>query len=298
MATTQPYPAGAESSDTGSHPARKGAHRDLTAAMAAENFPVALRVLPGDLRRHLTATYRFARHVDDLGDEYDGPRVTRLGEVVEDLEVLYGGGTPDDPVVGALKPTVREHRVPSAAWRRLVEANLQDQTTTRYQSFEDLLGYCRLSANPVGEIVLHILGCATADRVALSDRVCTALQLLEHWQDIAEDYRRGRVYLPREDMQRFGVCEEDLGRDTAVPPLCALVGFETDRAVAWLGAGAPLVSTLHGWGRLAVSGYVAGGRAAARELRRCGHDPLPRPPKPTKRGIAAAWLEATVRWPG
>ena len=119
----------------------------------------------------------------------------------------------------------------------LVAANELDQRCNRYESFEDLLGYCELSANPVGRVVLHVFGQATPERVALSDQVCTALQLIEHWQDLREDYLRDRVYLPQQDLRRFGVSEHDLGADRASPALAALVRYETDRAVAWLETG-------------------------------------------------------------
>lgn len=263
-----------------------------------ENFPVAVRVLPAQVREQLLATYRFARHVDDLGDEAPGDRETQLRAVLDDVHRLYAGGSPRDPDVAGMRVVRQRSDVPQDCLLRLVEANLRDQEVVRYQTFEDLLDYCRLSANPVGEVVLRIFGAATPERIALSDRVCTALQLLEHWQDIGEDHRRGRVYLPKVDLQRFGVGESDLGARTASPPLRSLVAFETERAAAWLGAGAPLVSTLRGWARLAVSGYVAGGRAAAARLRRARYDPLSGDVATTPAGVARAWAEATVRWAG
>lgn len=270
----------------------------LRQGMQGENFPVALRVLPRRLRGHLEALYGYARHVDDLGDEAPGPREELLNEVAADVRRLYAGHPPRDAAVAALAPTVRACRLPADPLLRLVRANLVDQQVTRYDTFTDLLGYCRLSADPVGELVLHVVDRATADRIALSNRICTGLQLLEHWQDVAEDHARGRIYLPQEDLRRFGVAEDDLGRSCSTPAVHALIAFETDRALAWLDSGAPLVTTLKGWGRLAVSGYVAGGRAAAHELRRPGSDPLVQAPKPGGRQVARAWLEATVRWPG
>ncbi|MGH3424896.1 MAG: squalene synthase HpnC, partial [Nocardioidaceae bacterium] len=275
------------------------AHRRLQPVVPrearAENFPVALRVLPVRTREHLYAVYRYARYVDDIGDESPADRESALLDVAADVRRLYAGDFPTDEVVAGLHPVVRDRGVPMDPFLRLVEANLQDQRVSRYDTFEDLLGYCALSANPVGEVVLHVFGRATPDRVALSDRVCTALQLIEHWQDVAEDYRAGRIYLPGEDLRRFGVPENDLGGVTASPALTALLGFETDRALAWLDSGAVLVSTLRGWSRLAVSGYVAGGRAAAVQLRRAGHDSLAQVPKPSARDVAGAWLRATVR---
>ncbi len=280
---------------------RTGVAEPSVDPIRTENFPVALGVLPAPLRRDLTAVYRFARHVDDVGDEgTDDPsaRSRRLDQVTGDLQKLYAGDRCDDPAVAGLADVVRRRRIPADPFLRLVRANQVDQQVTRYETFEELRGYCRLSADPVGEIVLHVFGRATPDRVQLSDRVCTALQLLEHWQDVREDYRNGRIYLPLVDLRRFGVAEEDLDRAPASPQLRALLAFQTDRAMAWLGSGAFLVSTLTGWARLAVSAYVAGGRAAARALRDSGYDPITRVPKPTRSMMARSWLEGRLRWPG
>jgi squalene synthase HpnC len=265
---------------------------------AGENFPVALRVLPARLRSDLHATYRYARHVDDLGDEFDGDRVAALEQVADQVRRLYAGRAVTDPVVAGMAPLVTRTGLPGHCLLRLVEANLRDQDRTRYQSFSELVDYCRLSANPVGEIVLAVFGAATRDRIELSDRVCTALQLLEHWQDIGEDYARGRVYLPKEDLDRFGVTEDELGAPRAGATLRRLVAFETERAAAWLGAGAPLASTLRGSARLAVSGYLAGGRAAANRIRRAGYDTLGGDVKPTRSDIAAAWADGLLRRAG
>jgi squalene synthase HpnC len=261
-----------------------------------ENFPVAMRVLPAGLRADLQAAYRFARHVDDVGDERPDDSTSQLRTIADDVRRLYDDrlvGTPEVAGLGRLRG-----RVPVDPWLALVDANLQDQKVDRYGSFEDLLDYCVLSANPVGHVVLHIVGQATPERLALSDRVCTALQLLEHWQDVGEDYRRGYVYLPAEDLRRFGVREGALAGDRAGAELTALIAFETDRAMAWLRSGAYLVSTLHGWARVAVSGYVNGGRAAGELLARSGYDPLREVRKPRPRDVAACWVRAAVRSPG
>jgi squalene synthase HpnC len=262
-----------------------------------ENFPVALRVLPARVRGDLLAVYAFARHVDDVGDEMDGDREVALKALAEDVQTLYAGGAPESEAVLGLR-SLADRGVPSHPWLRLVDANVRDQRQHRYATFDDLLGYCALSANPVGELVLHVFGQATPDRVALSDRICTGLQLVEHLQDIREDHAAGRVYLPEEDMRRFGVTDQDLGAPDAGPDLAALVAFETDRAAAWLNAGAVLVPSLRGWAKVAVSGYLSGGRAAVEGLRRSGHNPLPGLPKPTARGVAACWLREMLRRPG
>jgi squalene synthase HpnC len=263
-----------------------------------ENFPVALRALPRSKRQHLEALYTYARWVDDLGDAFAGDRVAALREVAADVDRLYDHGDAELAPVAGLATLVRECRVPRDRFLALVEANLADQEVTRYETFEDLLGYCTLSADPVGAVVLHVFGYADPDRLALSDRICTGLQLLEHWQDVAEDHRAGRVYLPQEDLRRFEVTDDMLAAGSASPELAALLRFETDRALAWLNSGAYLVSTLHGWARVAVSGYVAGGRAAGAALRAAGHDSLSSVPKPSAAGVLGAWIGGMVRRPG
>jgi squalene synthase HpnC len=265
---------------------------------AQENFPVAIRLLPARFRKDLLAVYRYARHVDNLGDEAAGDRRRALADVAAEVRALYRGETVRDPAVAGLACSVERCGLRQDPLLALVHANVLDQDVHCYATFDDLLGYCNYSANPIGEIVLHIFDCFSANRLALSNRICTGLQLIEHWQDISEDYAAGRIYLPQQDMARYGVKASDLGGVTASPQLRALLAFETDRALAWLNAGAPLAATLSGWPRLAVSGYLAGGRAAAARLRAHGYDPLPTPPKPRARDIALAWATAKVRYSG
>jgi squalene synthase HpnC len=271
----------------------------------AENFPVAMRVLPVRYREHLVAVYDFARVVDDLGDEAVGDRTALLDEFAADLATIWAGGTPRSAVLRRLSGTVRACDLPREPFENLVEANRWDQRITRYASFDDLLAYCALSANPVGRIVLGIFraGRPAGDpdpvAVELSDRVCTALQLVEHWQDVAEDRRAGRIYLPGEDLTAYGVTEADLdGAPTPTPTPTAvrrLLAFETDRAAALLDAGAPLVGRLHGWARLAVAGYVAGGRAAIDALRRADFDVLTTTPKGRRRDVVRHLVRLLVR---
>jgi squalene synthase HpnC len=193
---------------------------------------------------------------------------------------------------------VRACDLPREPFENLVEANRWDQRISRYASFDDLRAYCALSADPVGRIVLGIFGAgARGDPVAieLSDRVCTALQLVEHWQDVAEDRRAGRVYLPAEDLVRYGVAESDLDSAPTPATVRRLMAFETDRAEALLDAGAPLVGRLRGWARLAVAGYVAGGRAAIDALRRADFDVLTRTPKGRRRDVVRHGLRLLLR---
>ena len=266
---------------------------DRTAADAAsvrggENFPVALRILPRGPRRDLTALYAYARWVDDLGDRAAGDRLALLAEVDRDLDRLAAGADPELPVLAAFAPVVRAHALPVRLLRDLVEANRVDQTVTRYPTWTDLRDYCRLSADPVGRLVLGIAGAVTPRRAELSDDVCTALQVLVHLQDVRVDAVAGRVYLPAED--RAHVADADLTAATATPALRECVRFETDRAEDLLGSGTELVHGLRGWARLAVAGFVAGGLATVRALRDAGHDPLAAPVRPATKDTAIAAL--------
>ncbi len=271
----------------------------LRAKERAENFPVAMRVLPGRLRAHLVAVYGFARSVDDLGDEATGDRSALLDDFAADLALIWDGGEPRSAVLRRLSETVRACGLPREPFENLVEANRWDQRIHRYASYDDLLAYCALSADPVGRIVLGIF---RADRapldaaaIELSDRVCTALQLVEHWQDVAEDRRAGRVYLPAQDMATYGVTEVDL--DDSQTPLAVrrLLAFETGRAEALLDAGPVLVGQLRGWARVAVAGYVAGGRAAIDGLRRAHWDVLARTPRVRRRDVLRHLARLLVR---
>lgn len=269
----------------------------VAAKASAENFPVALKALPARWRKHLSAVYGFARLTDDIGDEplpgldiattsdevYTATRLRLLDELQADVNRLYGGSeNPELDVVAALKETVEECGIPQAPFDDLIAANRQDQLVTRYQTYGDLVKYCELSANPVGRIVLHIVGAATEERLRLSDNICTALQFAEHWQDVAEDFGNGRVYLPQEDLKAFGVTEDALGRPAADDAVRRLMAFETKRASDLLDQGAPLAGTLKGAARLAISGYIAGGRAALKAIAKADYDVLKQTPKPSK----------------
>jgi squalene synthase HpnC len=261
-----------------------GAHEVLERA-SGENFSVASLVLGSVNRRHLMAIYGYARLVDQIGDAVTGDRLALLDVFERDLDRVFAGSEPErlvfpeHPVLQRLAPSVRELSLPRGPFQRLIEANRRDQVHAEYATFEELVGYCDLSANPVGELVLHVFGAATPDRVALSDKVCTALQLAEHWQDVAEDHAAGRVYLPAEDLARFGVTREELGAASASAATRRLMAFEVARARELLDDGAQLVGLLHGRARIAVAGYVGGGRAALDAIDAAGHDVLAAAPK-------------------
>jgi squalene synthase HpnC len=238
----------------------------------AENFPVALRFLPPRYRRDLRAVYHVARIIDDSGDDplaTPAQRLARLDLIATDLRLAFEGGTPQLAPVRALWPAIADGRLAPAPFLDLVEANRRDQTITRYPSYDDLLAYCALSAAPVGRIVLAVFGVDDERTRELADRICIALQVLEHCQDVAEDAReRGRIYLPLDDLAHFGVAESDLLVAPTAAPLRAVVARQVDRAALLLAEGSALVHRLHGAGRLAIAGYVAGGLATIDALRR------------------------------
>jgi squalene synthase HpnC len=262
------------------------------ARAGTENFTVASRLLPARERRHLLALYGFARLVDELGDSVAGDREQALAWLEGELDRAFAGAA-THPLMVRLQETVRACRLPRGPFARLIEANRQDQRVHRYRSWQQLRDYCTLSADPVGELVLGVFGLATAERVALSDNVCTALQLIEHCQDVAEDLAAGRVYLPLEDLERFGVSEADLAQPHAGPGLRSVLAFEARRASALLDAGAPLLGQLHGRARLGVAAYIAGGRAALSAIRRADYDVLAGPPT-AGRAMRVRALAATL----
>jgi len=239
----------------------------------SENFPVASHLLPKKARANLMAIYGFARLTDDLGDEADGDRLAMLDWLEAELE-RAAVGEATHPVLCQLTPLIESLDLSLEPFRALIEANRMDQRVTRYESFGDLVEYCMLSAAPVGRLVLSVFGVSTPERVALSDKVCIALQLVEHLQDIGEDARRGRVYMPAQDMRRLGCGEEDLLANRASSPLRNLVAMEVSRARDLLGAGTPLAASLPLRPRAAVAGFVAGGLAALDSIDRAGNDVL------------------------
>jgi squalene synthase HpnC len=261
-----------------------------------ENFPVALRVLPRIVRTHLLAIYGYARLVDELGDEYAGDRLAALDWAEAEIDRALAPGTPDPglhPLVARAVATVVEIGADPHLLRDLIEANRRDQRVSRYATFEDLVDYCRYSANPVGRLVLAVFSVATPERQALSDAVCTALQLAEHLQDLAEDAEAGRVYLPAEDLDRFGVTAASIrGPGPASPAQRALIAFEVARTRRLLDEGAALVDGLRGWARLAVAAFVAGGAAALDAVADAHFDPLAGPPRPRPTRVAAGLVRA------
>jgi len=281
----------------------------INARATTENFPVALRILSGEQRRHLMAIYGFARLTDQIGDVAHGDRLAMLDELQRQVDTCVDGQTGVDPcidgergeytgvrhpIIEALAPTIRECALPIGPFHRLIDANRLDQVKHRCENYQELLAYCDLSANPVGELVLYVFGAATPERIRQSDAVCTGLQLVEHWQDVKEDYAAGRVYLPSEDLLKFGCREAELGADAASPALRELLRFECGRAHGLLDEGVPLVQSLRGRARFAIAGFVAGGRAALDAIAHSSYDVMGGAPRARRRDFARRYFGMLV----
>ncbi|BDM71081.1 phytoene synthase [Streptomyces nigrescens] len=283
---------------------------------AHENFPVAPFFLPRAWRADLMAVYGFARLVDDIGDGDLAPgggdavllgldraqfddRPALLDALEADLARVFSDRAPGPkhPLMRRLGPTVRRCELTPEPFLGLIEANRQDQRVSRYATYDDLAAYCELSANPVGRLVLGITGTASPERLRRSDAVCTALQIVEHIQDVAEDLGRDRIYLPAEDLKRFGVSEADLAAPSGGASVRALIAYEAERARDLLDEGTALVGSVHGRLKLLLAGFVAGGRAALQAVAAAEHDVLPGPPKPTKLSLLRE-VGATLRREG
>ena len=260
-----------------------------------ENFAVASWFLPKRLRQHFFNVYAYCRISDDLGDEVGDAQASLalLSEWEEELDRCYSG-SPTHPVFVALAGTVRAFDIPKHEFSDLLTAFRQDQTVTRYAAFNDFLGYCRNSANPVGHLVLYLGGYRDAERRRLSDFTCTALQLTNSWQDVAEDFGKGRVYLPQEDLQRFGVTEAMIAARQATPEFCELMRFEVERAREWFRQGLPLVGLVRHELARDLDLFSRGGMEILNTIEAQGYDVLSRRPtlsKPRKLALVAraAW---------
>jgi len=211
-----------------------------------ENFSVATWFLPRQLRQHFYNVYSYCRISDDLGDEVGDPvaSIELLDEWQAELDACYEG-TPKHPVFVALRDTVRQFDIPRHEFSDLLMAFRQDQTVTRFETFDDVLGYCHYSANPVGHLVLYLCGYRDAERQQLSDFTCTALQLANFWQDVSVDYGKGRIYLPLESLRKFGVSEADIAQKRNTPEFCSMLKFEVERARDWFQRGMPLVGMVN-----------------------------------------------------
>jgi len=251
-----------------------------------ENFSVATWFLPRHLRQHFFNVYAYCRISDDLGDEVGDPALALqlLDEWEAELNQCYAG-SPRHPVFVALRETVKQLEIPQQPFADLLKAFRQDQTVTRYETFEDLLGYCRYSANPVGRLVLYVCGYRDAERQQLSDFTCTALQLANFWQDVAVDYKKGRIYLPLEDLRRFGVSETVIAEGKATPQFLELMRFEVERARAWFARGLALPAMVDRDLAIDLQLFSRGGQEILNAIERQHFDVLARRPvisKPRK----------------
>ena len=214
-----------------------------------ENFPVASFLVPKKLRRPIEAIYRFARSADDIADEGDAAPEARLRDLATyqaELERIERGQPPQAALFEDLAAVIRTHALPVQLFRDLLDAFAQDVVKTRYADFDEVLDYCRRSANPVGRLVLHLFGRTGNEQLEQSDGICTALQLINFWQDVAIDWQKDRVYLPQDELQRFGIGETDIAAARTGKNWNALMRFQTARARQLMLAGAPLVHALPG----------------------------------------------------
>jgi squalene synthase HpnC len=260
-----------------------------------ENFSVAAVWIPRRERRLLLAVYAYSRFVDEIGDTGRDDAL----EVLDAIEHDVRAGAAGEPKLPALRPvlaTLEGGGLPRAPLLDLIEANRRDQHVCRYETFDDLIGYCRLSADPVGRLVLAAMGASSPVTRPLSDAVCSALQVVEHLQDVREDAHRGRIYLPGADLDAEGVSEAELlDAPTAGRGLRRVIALQAARARSMLVAGSPLVGMLGGWRRPAVAGYVAGGLAAISALAAADYDVLGARPRAGQAGRAVETARVAVR---
>ncbi len=256
-----------------------------------ENFSVASWFLPARLRQHFFNVYAYCRISDDLGDEVGNPAASLLllDQWQKELEACYAG-RPRHPVFVALAETVRTLEIPQHEFSDLLTAFRQDQTVTRYETFEDLLGYCLNSANPVGHLVLYLCGYRDEERQKLSDYTCTALQLANFWQDVSLDYAKGRIYLPLESLRRFGVSEQDIAQNRNTAAFCEMMRFEVQRAREWFDRGLPLVGKVDKELAIDLELFTRGGQEILNAIQKQGYAVLGRRPsisKPRKLALVA-----------
>jgi squalene synthase HpnC len=248
-----------------------------------ENFSVATWFLPERLRQHFFNVYAYCRIADDLGDEVGDPEASLqlLDEWQAELNACYAG-SPRHPVFVALARTVRQFDVPRQPFADLLQAFRQDQTITRYETFEDLVGYCHYSANPVGHLVLYLCGYRDAERQSLSDYTCTALQLANFWQDVSVDYCKGRIYLPLEDLRRHQVSELDICATRNTRAFCEMMRFQVERARDWFRQGRPLARQVDRDLAVDLELFSRGGQEILNAIERRGYAVLGRRPAISK----------------
>ncbi len=270
-----------------------------------ENFPVASLLLPAHLREPVEAIYAFARSADDLADEGDDPpplRLARLGAYRAALDAIEAGRHTADDVPRAmferLAANIARWSLPIDLLRDLLDAFAQDVVQTRHADFPALLDYCRRSANPVGRLLLHLYNAAEHENLRMSDAICTSLQLINFWQDVAIDWQKARIYLPQDDMARFGVTESQLAEGRCDSAWQALMAFEVERARAMMLAGAPLALRLPGRMGWELRLVVLGGLAVLARIEAVGYDVFTRRPTLGRADWAGIAIRALRFTPG
>ncbi len=254
-----------------------------------ENFPVASWLLPAPLRHPIEVIYAFARSADDFADEGDWPdgqRLAWLAEYDRELDGIAAGRASEKPLFRDLAAVIAGHQLPISLFHDLVDAFRQDVTQTRYANFAELMNYCRRSADPIGRLLLHLNRAASAQNLQWSDAICSALQLINHWQDVAIDWKKnrnsarpGRVYLPQDELARFGLGDTDIAAGTTKPEWQTMMRFQTDRARALLESGRPLTRVLPGRFGLELRAVVAGGACILDKIDAAQGDVFRRRPK-------------------
>jgi squalene synthase HpnC len=285
-ATARPVPSRAEAE----------AYCRRLATTHYENFPLVSWLLPSGLRQHFYNVYAYCRWADDLGDEVGD--ATRAVELLawwrEELQRCYLGET-RHPVFVALRTTIDQFQIPPEPFENLISAFEQDQRVREYDTFAQLRDYCRRSADPVGRIVLCLCGQSTPEHVAWSDSICTGLQLANFWQDVARDFAIGRIYLPREDYERFGVRRADFDRRASTPQFVELLQFEVARARDWLRQGLPLVEHLPGRLQMDIDLFAHGGLKILDRIERIGYRVWETRPVVSKFDVLGLVLAALLR---
>ncbi|MCW5605658.1 MAG: squalene synthase HpnC [Burkholderiales bacterium] len=240
-----------------------------------ENFPVASILLPSEYRRPVALIYRFAREADDFADEGDVPDQVRLGQLDrfrKELDRIEAGAAPGIPWFAELAGIIRKHRLPVDAFRDLLSAFSQDVTKKRYANYDEVLDYCRRSANPVGRLLLVLYGHAAPQNLNCSDAICSSLQLINFLQDVAIDYRKDRIYLPQDEMARYGVSEQQIADGDTGGGWSALMAFQIERTRKLLYAGAPLGRAMQGRLGLEMRMIIEGGDRILEKISRVGGD--------------------------
>ncbi|MFQ6117168.1 MAG: squalene synthase HpnC [Candidatus Bipolaricaulia bacterium] len=301
-----PYPSPLKGEGDGIDIAEAYRYCERLARSHYENFPIASLLIPREKRKHIYAIYAFCRHVDDLGDEAELDRLALLDGWEEELDRCYsdtlgeGAGTsrPEQIIMVALADTIARFEIPKEPFKKLIEANRIDQQRNRYRTYEELLHYCDHSANPVGRLFLYLFSVGDPERQRLADYTCTALQLTNFWQDIAIDLEKGRIYIPQEDLERFGYSEEELEQWVVNENFKRLMEFELERTRELFREGLKLVGLLDGRLRVDVELFSRGGLAILEKIEGIGYDVFRKRPTLSKREKVGLFLRALLRHHG